>query len=272
MSVKILETNNYSLFVLSPFNRDVKKTRWLRESLLEYGYLDAYPLDVRRIPNGKLEIRDGHHRFTVAQGLGIPVKYVESKDGATIQDLVKTIVPWNVWDTLTGHVRTGKAAYVKLYNYHKETGIPISSCISLLTGNSAASSSNHLQHFKEGTYSLGDLTQAKIVGEIIIHCQAHGVPFARNNYFVQAVSKISFAEGFDQKVMLNKIATFPEFMTKQPSKQAYVKMLDEVYNRKSQKKIPLEFQANEAARERCAALAVPEKFSGTSKGKPRKRG
>jgi hypothetical protein len=49
-------------------------------------------------------------------------------------------------------------------------------------------------------------------------------------------------------------------------------MLDDVYNRKSQNKIPLEFQANEAARERSAALAIPERFSGTSKGKPRQRG
>jgi hypothetical protein len=39
-------------------------------------------------------------------------------------------------------------------------------------------------------------------------------------------------------------------MKKQPSKQAYIEMLDSLYNRGSQKKIPLTFLAEEAARKR----------------------
>jgi hypothetical protein len=265
---KILESNNYSLFVVSQFNRDTRRNRWLRESLLKYGWIDSKPLDVRRLANGKLEIRDGHHRFLIAQELKIPVKYVICNDEASIQDIAGTERPWSIQDHLTGHLRTGKEAYLKIYNFHKGTGIPLSSCIGLLSGNSAKSSGpTRLHNFKEGTYVLGDLTQAKIVGEIIILCQSLGVPFARNNHFVQAVSKISFAKDFDPKVMMHKISAFTEFMMKQPSQQHYVRMLDEIYNRKSQKKVNLEFQANEAARERSMAQTIPPKFTGASKSR-----
>jgi hypothetical protein len=131
-------------------------------------------------------------------------------------------------------------------------------------GQISGTSSNRLQQFKEGTYAVGDPTQANIVGEIIILCQAEGVSFARNNYFVQALSKICLAADFDPKVMMKKISSFPEFMVKQPSKQHYVKMLDEVYNRKSQNKVPLEFQANEAARQRSIIQSLPPDLRGSS--------
>jgi hypothetical protein len=253
---KIHETKNYALFVVSPFNRNIAKNRWLRESLLQHGWIRTKPLDVRKLSNGKFEIRDGHHRFMLAQELDIPVKFAICNDDASIQELNLTDRPWSIMDILAGHVRLGKSAYVKVYNFHKHTGIPVSSCIGLLSGNSAASYSNQLIKFKEGTYCLGNPDHAVIVGEIIIHCQAVGIPFARNNYFVQAVSKIAFADDFDPKIMVHKITAFSEFMIKQPSKQHYVKLLDEIYNRKSQKRVPLEFQADQAARKR-AVTAIP---------------
>ena len=60
---RILETNNYGKFVLSPFNREVKRTWRLEQSLLKYGWLDEYPMAVTRLPDGKLRIDDGHNRF-----------------------------------------------------------------------------------------------------------------------------------------------------------------------------------------------------------------
>ena len=255
--MKIFSTNNYSLFALSPFNRDIRRNRWLKESLLKFGWIPTRPLEVRRRYDGKLEIRDGHHRFELARELKIDIFYGIVTDEATIPDLTITERPWSVWDSLCGHLRTGKSAYKALHEYQKKTGIPLSSCIGLMSGQMSGTSSNKLQKFKEGTYAVGDMTQADMVGEIIILCQTEGIPFARNNYFVQAVSKICLAADFDPKVMMRKISSFPEFMVKQPSKQYYVKMLDEVYNRKSQNKVPLEFQANEAARQRSIIQSLP---------------
>jgi len=259
MSEKINETNNYSRFVLSSFNRDVKKTFRLRISMLRHGWIPAYPLDVRRLPDGKLEIRDGHHRFEVARNLHIPVKYVECKDQASIPELIRTHAPWSLKDYLTSHVRSGKPAYTLVFEYHKKTGITLSACISLLAGESACSF-NYIEKFKEGSFRLGNTIHAEIVGAIVLCCKTHGITFACNIYLVQAISKIAWAKGFDPKVMMNKIASFAEFMTKQPTKQDYVKMLDTIYNRQARIKIPLEFLANEAARQRSVDQAAPTKY------------
>jgi len=255
--MKILTTNNYSLFVLSMFNRDIRRNRWLRESLLKFGWIPTRPLEVRRRNDGKLEIRNGHHRFELARELKIDICYGIVTDEATIPDLVITERPWSVWDSLCGHLRTGKSAYKALHEFQKKTGIPLSSCIGLMSGQMSGTSSNKLQQFKEGTYTVGDMTLADMVGDIIILCQAAGVSFARNNYFVQAVSKICLAADFDPKMMMKKISRFSEFMVKQPSKQHYVKLLQEVYNRSSHTKVPLEFQADEAARQRSAIQSLP---------------
>ena len=80
---KILETNNYGKFVLSPCNREVKKTWNLEASLLKYGFRDGTPIEVVRLDNGLLEVQDGHNRSDAARKLGIAVKYVEVKDRMT---------------------------------------------------------------------------------------------------------------------------------------------------------------------------------------------
>jgi hypothetical protein len=248
---RILETNNYGKFVVSEFNRDVKKTWNLEASMQKYGWIDAYPLHVIRQEDGRLQIKDGHHRFYVAQKLSIPIKYVECKDEITMAEMVRATVSWSMKDFLVSFVRCGKAAYVVVSNYHKKTGIGLSACISMLAGDSAGSG-NWNKQFKDGTYRLGDPAHADIVGNIVLHCKKCGFPWWNNMHFVQAVSKIAWAEGFDPQVLKSKIAQFPEHMKKQAFKDDYIKMLDAIYNRQSRTKVPLAFNAEEAARKRNA--------------------
>lgn len=258
---KIIETNNYGKFVVSPFNRDVKKTRWLEESMKEHGWLDAYPLHVKRLENGKFEIIAGHHRYAVAQKLGIPVKYVEGKQEVSIHELERATNPWKLRDWLDSHIRTGKEHYIALMEYHRKTGIGISQCISLLAGYSDGSRLNNL--FKDGTFEVGDMTHANIVGDIVVFCKAYGIPFARSKMFVAAISKVAMADGFNAATLLKKISSHLELMKKQASMKDYIDLLDLVYNRASRTKVPLAFNAEEAARQRSLAQIIPTKFTGT---------
>jgi hypothetical protein len=61
--------------------------------------------------------------------------------------------------------------------------------------------------------------------------------------FVKAVSKISWAEGFDLALMKKKIKAHFELLKKQASKQDYIIMLEMIYNRQSKEKVPLAFNA-----------------------------
>lgn len=264
--MKILETNNYGKFMISPMNRDVTKTRWLEQSMQRHGWLNAYPLHVRRIENGQFEVIAGHHRLAVAQKLGIPVKYVEEKEEVYIHELEKSTNAWTMKDWLTSHVRTGKEDYFAVMEYHKKTGISISMCISLLGGYAGGGRINN--EFKDGKFRVGDMAHAKTVGGIVIFCKAVGIPFARDKMFVSAISKVVWAEGFDPKIFKNKISAHMELMTKQASMKAYIDLLDLVFNRASRTRVPLAFNAEEAARQRAVAQTIPEKFTGTSKQRP----
>lgn len=249
MGAKILESNNYEKFELTEFNRDVKKTKYLDASMRKHGWIDAYPAHVVRNGGGKLLIKAGHHRFTIAIRLGIPVKYVECNDNSTIHELEKATTKWTLEDYLTSYARSGKEAYLVVEDYRRRTGIGLSACISMLAGDSAGSG-NWQRAFKEGTYRLGNLNHSRVVEAIIKQCKDSGFPYSTQNLFVQAVSKIAWAEGFASEVLKDKIKTFVQFMKKQATKQDYIEMLDSIYNRQSHVKMPLAFLAEEAARKR----------------------
>ena len=250
---KILETNNYGKFVLSPCNREVKKTWNLEASLLKYGFRDGTPIEVVRLENGLLEIQDGHNRFYAARKLGIAVKYVEVKDRMTAAERGTTTTMWSMRDYLISFSKGGNTAYAAVLAYHKKTGIGLNACISMMAGDSAGSG-NWRKQFKNGTYRLGDLGHANLVGSLVLHCKKCGFLFGDKTPFVQAISKIAWAEGFDPQLLKSKITTFPEHMKKQGSKQDYITMLEAIYNRHSQVKMPLAFKAEEASRRRNVVM------------------
>jgi hypothetical protein len=257
MSTKIIETNNYSKFLLSPFNRDVKRTRWLKESLLKFGWIDSKPMDVKRLLNGKLEIRDGHHRFVVAMELGIAAKYVETSDEATAFDINMSERPWSMSDYLQSRIREGKnPAYGEVEDFSRETGIAIGLATAMLCGYSAGSGGGYSLKFKKGQLELGDRTHANTVGGIVKFCRSLDIGFASNPLFVQALSKVAWVEEFDPEVLKKKISAHHEMMKKQASTKDYIDLLEEIYNRKSQnrQRLPLSFLAGEMARKRNMGL------------------
>ena len=249
---QILETNNYGRFELHDFNRNIGRIKYLEESMRKHGWIDAYPMHVVRNGNGKLKIKAGHHRFHVARTLGIPVKYVESADNASIHELEKATSPWVMSDYLYSFCRMGKPAYLKVKEYHEATGIGLNSCISMLGGNSAGTH-NFDESFKSGSFQIKDTAHAGIVADIIMHCKKCGIKWATHDLFVRAVSRIAWAEGFDPSILKHKIGTFPYLIEKQANLVAYTEMIDSVYNRQSKVRVPLAFNADKAARERTAA-------------------
>lgn len=256
--IQILETDNYGKFVLSNFNRDVKKTWNLEATMLEFGWKDAYPMDVKRLEDGRLEIRDGHHRFFVARKLGIPVKYVECQDDITMAQRVLTVVPWSLRDFLDSFARTGLAAYTAILEYHQRTGINLSSCISMLAEDSGGTG-NSSKQFKDGTYRLGDQTHANLVAEIALQCKKYKFRWWNSAAFLQSIAKIVRAEGFDPQVLKSKIASFSEDLKREISWQKYIDLLEKIYNRRNQVKLPLAFKAAEAARKRNAAVQASKR-------------
>ena len=273
---RILESNNYLKFMLSLFNRQVRRTWHLEQSLLKHGWLDEYPMAVTRLPDGKLRIEDGHHRFFAARKHGIPVKYIEKandKPKITQGERDKTHLNWSLKDYMDSFAQNNFAAYVAVFEYHRRTGIKLNACISMLSGASAGSGRWRKQ-FTEGTYRLGDPAHANLVADLVGHCRKHEFRYWNDTPFVHALSKIAWAEVFDPQVLKHKIAASPELLRKAGKREEYILMLEAIYNRYSKELVALAISAEEAARKRVVQGAdkgrlMPKKPKGALPPKPK---
>jgi hypothetical protein len=251
MSPRIETTMDYDLFELHDFNRDVVKIKNLTSSMRTHGWIDAYPIHAIRNGNKKFKIKAGHHRYVVAKELRVPLKYVVCNDNATIPELERATNPWRLADYLISRVRSGDPHYLAVKQYMDRTGITLQQCISLLGGESAGSH-NKQEPFKDGKFTLGDRTHADIVADIIVHCRSCGIPVATLSLFVNAVSKMAWIPEFNPAVFKQKVTNFKSLVQKQPTAQAYLELIEAIYNRQSKAKKPLAFLADEAAKKRSA--------------------
>jgi hypothetical protein len=251
MSAKLTVTKNYRLFELHPFNRDVTKIKMLRASMKKHGYIEAYPLHCIRNGNATLRIKAGHHRFVVAEELGLAVPYVVCNDDATIHELESATNPWKLKDFVMSFIRTESAEHATVLEFSERTGIGLSQAASLLGGESGTSG-NLQKRLKDGTFVLSDPAYAEKVGDTIVRCREIGLAFATHRCFVGAMSLCCCLTEFDPKVFLHRLAINAGMAKPQPTVDSFLAMIEEVYNRQSRNKIALAFLAREAARNRAA--------------------
>ena len=249
MGLEIKQSADYDLFERHEFNRDVKNTKNLENSMRKHGWIDAYPLHVTKNGSGKMKIKDGHTRFTAAQRLGIPVKYVVCKDSITLPEIGTATTPWKLQDYHASFVRSGNPNYVAVKDYCEKTGIGLTNAISMLAGESAGSNNKRDQYIA-GRYKVGDRVHADQVGEIVTYLNNIGVSVATANLFVQALSRCCRVEQFQTHQFKQKAKRFKSLLEKQQNLDAYITMIEDIYNRASKSKIPLKHYAEEVARKR----------------------
>lgn len=249
--MRIQETTNYDKFELHKVNRNIRSTKGLEESMRRHGWIDAYPAHVVINGNGKYKIKAGHHRFTVAKKLGLPIKFVICDDNASIHELEKGTTPWNLADYLESYVRSGEPEYIFIKDYIDKTGLPLNSCLAMLHGQAAGSSGNVVNSFKAGTFAVKTTEHSDTVANIVGALKSEGAKWANTTLVVQTISKIVMADEIDNKRFLKKIKTCGSAanLKKQPNMQAYLEMFEEIYNyRNRDTRVPLAFVVNESAR------------------------
>ncbi len=248
---KLLSTLDYSRFDLCQFNRNVQKTRHLRDSMKRHGFIPAYPIHCE-VLGSRLLIKAGHHRFEVAQDLGLPVYYVISNDVATIHELEKATTRWSVTDYLESHVKCGKPDYIVLQNYFHETGIPLGLCIAILGGESAGSG-NKLQEFKDGRFVVRGEQHAKDIKSVVMPCRALGI--AINEMFVSSLSRCLRVPEFSIDTFLTRARSNISAFRKCRTLKEQMQLFEDVYNYKAhlENKLALCFLADKAMAARTIA-------------------
>lgn len=243
------QTKNYALFKLDPTNRSVERTKKLFGSMKKHGFMPAYPLHCVKSGN-HLVVKDGQHRLTVAQSLGLAVFYVIVEScSASIPEL-NIAKPWSLFDYASSHKNAGKSDYQTLLEFKDSTRLPLLICVSLLSGESAASG-NHRDYLKDGRFTIkpGAMDIAMTVARIVDAAGTH-IKWSRNTLFVDAISKCCRAKEFDPETFISRMSANPALLQLQPTRETFLRMVESIYNYRSRNTIPLAFLAAKATKDR----------------------
>jgi hypothetical protein len=251
--MKLLSTTDYSIFETAHTNRNIGNTKKLEASFRKHGFIPAYPLHVIKA-EGKLVIKAGHHRFTIASKLGLPVWYIVSNDNITITEAEDATNKWSIADFAISHQRVGDKNYMDVIEYHERTGIAIGMCISML-GGEMASSGNKRTSFKEGTYkTCPNQYHANTIEMLVLTLKSAGIKWATDCKVIQSLSRIVSAGHADIDQLKKRIVSNSAFIVKKQNLEQYMDLWQEIYNRNSKgQRLQLVFLTNETIKERLLA-------------------
>lgn len=247
---RLRATKDYSLFVHSAENRpiNIEKRKLLRRLMQEHGFLPEHPIIVRKTARGKLEIKDGQHRFAIAQELGLTVWFVISDSEVSTADLNDSIVRWTSWDFATCYANQGKADYAELIEFSKQYSIPLQLSAALLAD--TISGTNVWKAFKSGTYEIKSRQRALLIATLFAHLIKINSK-CKNIRLVEAIYALSLVPGFNATRMMDGASRCRNDLQPFATREGYLNCLEAIYNYgRRGADIPLKIPAENAMRER----------------------
>jgi hypothetical protein len=252
-------TKNYDLFEMHPCNRPLHKNDPVETSMRRVGFMPSSPLHCIKNGNGKLKIIRGHHRFSIAKKLGLPVYYIIDNSNTDIFELEGSSTgSWNAGDFAVARARAGNADIQKMLDFKDRHGLTLGSASSLMMGQSAISN-NAPKQIKSGRFKVGDMDHANKVVRLTDMLRERGVAFASSSGFVAAVSAALRIPEIDYSQLVHRASMYSHVLSKRGTVREYLQEIEGLYNYNSKKKLfPLAIRAEEVSRER----AVAKNFAG----------
>ncbi len=250
-SPKIQATKNYALFSRSAQNRDtdIKRHKGLMRSMQKYGFLPCFPIVCTRDKNGGMEVKEGQHRLAIAQSLGIQVWYVVVDTDFDVAEINNTAKGWKLRDYAEVHARNGVAAYEDGLRFADEYKLTIGTAFSLLAGTTCRR--QYMPSFIAGTFKVKDRTWAASVAGI--YAPLLGMAKClRTARFVEACMAVCRVKGFDQKRLIGGAERCREKLVAYSTRDAYLDMLEQLYNFGRRELVPLKTLALTAMRDRSS--------------------
>lgn len=255
---KIQSTRNYALFVRhSNENRpfDERKHRKLKESMIRYGFLECFPIVCFRDKGGNLVIKDGQHRLAFAQELGLPVHWVEEKVDFDVAIVNSTAKVWVLRDYAAKYAANGNKSYEEGLAFAENHGLPIGTAFALLAGTTTFS--NCQDTFLEGKWKVKDRAWAEAVACTYGPLVQMG-PAMKNARFIEACMAVCRVDGFDRKRLIGGAERCREKLVAYSTRDAYLDMMEAVYNFGRKQLVGLKSAAMMAMKDRNAAGKSPK--------------
>jgi len=250
--VKVQATKNYRLFGRNAENRalNLKKHKRLYWSMKTYGFLKSFPICCIRDENKHLIVKDGQHRLAIAEELGLPVYWIEEEVDFDVAKINSTPIIWHPRDYAEKYATQGLAAYREGLEFCDIHHLPIGTAFSLLAGTTTFS--NVSDAFYDGTFSVSDRSWADDVAATYgpLVRLSHEIKNAR---FVEACMAVCRVPDFDIKRMVANAVRCRDKLCPYSTREAYLDMLEEIYNFGRKSLVGLKAAATMAMRERNAA-------------------
>ena len=259
MSSKTIQaTKNYRLFANSAENRplDIKKHKKLLDSMKLYGFLRCFPIVVVRDTEGKLRVKDGQHRLAIAEQLGLTVYWVEETTDFDVAVINCTPKTWTLKDFALKHAQNGLKPYQDGIDFADQHNLPIGTAFSLLSG--TTSFSNCQDDFIGGTFKIKDRPWAEAVAGIYGPLGAIQ-PALKNARFIEACMAVCRVKDFDAKRLIANAERCREKLVPFSTKDAYLDMLETVYNFGRKQLVGLKAEATMAMRDRSLGGKLKDK-------------
>ncbi len=252
-SRSIQATKNYRLFnTKTPDNRplNVKKHKKLLESMKLYGFLRCFPIVVVRNVEGLLTVKDGQHRLAFAELLGLTVYWIEEAvnfDAAITSSAGKG---WDLRDFALKHAANGHRAYQEGLDFADQHKLPVGTAFALMAG--TTNFGNCQPQFLDGSFRVKDRDWAQAVAGIY-GPMVMMAPALKTARFIEGCMAVCRVAGFDAKRLLVNAERCREKLVAYSTKDAFLDMLEEVYNFGRKQLVGLKVAAMMAMRERNVA-------------------
>jgi hypothetical protein len=255
---KISATKNYRLFERSVENRmlDMRKHRSLEKSMRDYGFLKCFPIICYRGPNKQLIVKDGQHRLAIAETLGLQVYYIDTEEEFDVAVINSTAKIWAVRDYAEKFAANGNEEYAACLKFADMHGIPIGTAFAILGG--SVNFSNVSAKVTSGEFTINDQKWADAVAAL--YGPMVGISSKlRNSRFLSACMAVCRVDDFDHRRMLQNAERCRDKLVSYSNREAYLDMLEEVYNYGRKSLVGLRAASVEALRARNAALKTSGK-------------
>lgn len=249
---KLQKTKHYDLFSLCKENRPLDltshKAKLLRRSMQAHGFLPAYPMHCNQ-QNGRLVIRDGQNRFSIARELGLEVYYVLTEQTPEIDQIANTQDPWNIRDYVGTFAARGNKHYIELREFSEMHGIPIQTAMSILSDHAVAKTGTAMARFREGKFQIRNRSGADRVAHLYTEIGAV-CPAVKTTFFIQALFAMCLVEGLEDDRLISGAKRCRELLHKFGGRDGYLSMLEDVYNFGRHTRVAIKIAAENALRQR----------------------
>jgi hypothetical protein len=249
------------MFTLGDDNRqlNLSKHKKLLESMRKYGFLPCFPI-VCRGGGFPLLVKDGQHRLKVAEQLELEVHYVEEDADFDVAEINNTAKAWQLRDYAEVYARQGNPHYAEALNFSEGYHMPLSLTAAMLGG--CVSFSAVQPSFTDGTYVVKDREWAhKVVNVYLPLCGLS--PTIKSTRFLDACMACCRVEDFDISGMISRAERQRHKLLPYATRDAYLGMMEEVYNFHRKQLFGLKSAAIQAMRERNAIVPKETKAGKT---------